>query len=137
MSLHHCELMRLISSSNYSTSICPKLIVLTPHWYPHTPFVNSTNTSVDYVNTFVDCTNIYIDYISKFFNSAHTSNDYENTFVESTNIIYTPISSFRITNSSFCTSWSILLKNTDSLFLYLSFNDLFIIQSFEVNIVLT
>jgi hypothetical protein len=58
----------------------PKLVVLTPHHSPCTPFA-------DYVNTFVDC--------------AHTFDDCANTFANLIDALDTPTSNFYIPNSSF------------------------------------
>ncbi len=65
----------------------PKLIVLTPHHSPCTPFVDCVNTFVNYANTFVDC--------------AHTFDDYANTSANLINALDTPTSNFYIPNSFF------------------------------------
>jgi hypothetical protein len=56
---------------------------------------------------------------------------------KSANTTDMPTSNFYVTDSPFCTSWSISLWNNNSLFLQLSFNNLFIIWSFEIKIILT
>lgn len=88
----------------------PKLVMQTPCHSPYTP-------STNYANTFVKCTNTFVDHVNKSTNYAHTFDDCVNTSIELANTTNTPTSYFYIIDSSFCTSWSILLKNTNSLLL--------------------
>jgi len=114
----------------------PKLVILTPHHFPYTPCDDCAITFADYVNTSIYCTNTSSKCANKFTNCAHTSNDYVNTSVDSINTLNTPTVDFCILDFSFYISWSIILKNTHSSFLQLSFNDLFIFWSSEINIIL-
>jgi hypothetical protein len=77
-----------------------KLIVLSPHCSPYTPYANCANTSVDYVNTYNDCINTFVVFADKSIDYAHTSNDYANTSVDSIDAHNTPTLDFCILDSS-------------------------------------
>jgi hypothetical protein len=97
-------------NTSYLIHSLPKLVIQTLRHSPYTPSINCANT-------FVKCTNTSVDHVNKSTDYAHTFDDCVNTSIELANTIHTPTSYFYIIDSSFYTSWSILLKNTNSLLL--------------------